>query len=194
MNTPDPIGGRYEVVVFGGGCFWCTEAVFLRLKGVISVTSGYAGGPSASSGQAPTYEQVSTGRTGHAEVIRVEYDPAVIPFRKLLEVFFASHDPTTPNRQGADVGTQYRSIILYTDYSQKIAAGRYVAELTAAKRYPDPIVTEIKLLDRFWPAEEYHRDFYAKNPDQSYSQAVIAPKVEKTAERFGALMKHGERA
>ena len=141
--------GQTETIVFGGGCFWCTEAVFLRLQGVRSVTSGYAGGPSASSGQTPTYEEVSTGKIGHAEVIRVEYDPAAIPFSKLLEVFFMAHDPTTVNRQGADTGTQYRSIILYTTESQKLEVERYIAELTAVKALSNPIVTEIKPLDRF---------------------------------------------
>lgn len=164
-----------KVVVFGGGCFWCTEAVFLQLKGVRSVTSGYAGGGTKRS----TYEQVSTGTTGHAEVVRVEYDPAVIPFRKLLEVFYGAHDPTTLNRQGADIGSQYRSIILYTDESQKHEAEGYSAELAAAKKFPNPIVTELKPLDRFWPAEAYHQTYYAKNLDTPYAEAVIAPKVEK---------------
>lgn len=164
-----------EIVVFGGGCFWCTEAVFLQLEGVKSVTSGYAGGTVPN----PTYEEVSSGRTGHAEVVRIEYDPNELPFSKLLAVFFSSHDPTQLDRQGADVGPQYRSIILYTGERQRREAESCVAELTAAKKYPQPIVTEIKALTEFYPAEEYHRDFYAKNPDAPYARSVIVPKVEK---------------
>src|SRR3989344_1452633 len=136
MNGQKSERQRREVAVFGGGCFWCTEAVFLRLKVVTAVTSGYAGGRT----ERPTYDAVSSGRTGHAEVIRIEYDTAVIPFSKLLEVFFMAHDPTTVNRQGADTGEQYRSIILYADETQKIEAERYNAELVAAKKFPEPIV------------------------------------------------------
>lgn len=178
-----------ETVIFGGGCFWCTEALFLRLKGVTSVTSGYAGGPLTSSGQAPTYGEVSMGKTGHAEVIRVEYDPAVISFSKLLEVFFSAHDPTTLNRQGADTGEQYRSIILYTTQTQKAEAEACIAELTAAKKFADPIVTKIEALDRFWPAEEYHRDYYANHPGEGYARAVIAPKIEKLEREHPDLLK-----
>lgn len=173
-----------EVVAFGGGCFWCTEAVFLMLQGVRAVTSGYAGGTTDD----PTYERVSAGDTGHAEVIRIAYDPAVVPFRTLLEVFFASHDPTTRNRQGADVGTQYRSIILYATEAQRAEAEAMIRELTAAGKFSSPIVTEIALLERFWPAEAYHRDFYAKNPDEPYATAVIAPKVEKVKKEFSGLV------
>ncbi|MDP3727331.1 MAG: peptide-methionine (S)-S-oxide reductase MsrA [bacterium] len=185
---------RTEVIVFGGGCFWCTEAVFLRLKGVTSVMSGYAGGLSTHStdaqglGQAPTYEEVSTGRTGHAEVIHIEYDPTVIPFSKLLEVFFMAHDPTTVNRQGADVGEQYRSIILWTNEDQKREAELFIAELTAGKKFPEPIVTEVKALERFWPAEEYHRDYYAKHSGEAYSQAIIAPKIRKLKREHSDLL------
>ncbi|MBI4132302.1 MAG: peptide-methionine (S)-S-oxide reductase MsrA [Candidatus Sungbacteria bacterium] len=175
---------RTETIVFGGGCFWCTEAVFLGLKGVIRVTPGYAGGHTEN----PTHEQVSTGRTGHAEVIGIEYDPMLIPFRKLLEVFFMAHDPTTVNRQGADVGEQYRSIILYTDERQRLNAESFIAELTAAKKFPNPIVTAIKPLERFWPAEEYHRDYYTRNPDAPYSQAVITPKMQKARQQFPELL------
>lgn len=178
-----------EVIIFGGGCFWCTEAVFLQLKGVSTVTSGYAGGPSTVSGQAPTYEQVSSGKTGHAEVIKIEYDPGRIVFRKLLEVFFVSHDPTTLNRQGADVGTPYRSIVLYTTDAQRQEIEAMIAELTAAKKYVNPIVTEAKALDVFYPAEAYHQDFYAKNSGEPYAQAVIAPKVEKVQKEFAELSK-----
>lgn len=171
----DQAQNKTETIVFGGGCFWCTEAVFLELKGVVSVTSGYAGGTLEN----PTYNQVSAGGTGHAEVIKIEYDPSVIPFRKLLEVFFTAHDPTTKNRQGGDVGDQYRSIILYTTEEQKHEAEAYIRELTEAKKFPNPIVTELKALDRFYKAEDYHLDFFAKNLDNPYAEAVIAPKVEK---------------
>jgi len=176
---------QHEVVAFGGGCFWCTEAVFLMLKGVEKATSGYAGGTTAN----PTYELVSSGATGHAEVIEVVYDSNAIPFRKLLDVFFAAHEPTTLNRQGADTGTQYRSIILYTTGAQQAEAAAMIRELSAAKMSPSPIVTEVKKLERFWPAEGYHRDFYAKNPGEPYAAAVIAPKVEKTKREFPGLLK-----
>lgn len=179
---------KHEVVAFGGGCFWCTEAVFLMLKGVEAVTSGYAGGTTAN----PSYDQVSSGITGHAEVTRIEYDPSMIAFRKLLEVFFSAHDPTTLNRQGADVGTQYRSIILYATDAQKDEAEAMIRELTAAERFPSPIVTEIAPLDRFWPAEGEHQDFYAKNPGEPYAAAVIAPKVKKVKKQFFQLLKSPE--
>ncbi|MBI4132610.1 MAG: peptide-methionine (S)-S-oxide reductase MsrA [Candidatus Sungbacteria bacterium] len=185
MTSPSD---KIEIIVFGGGCFWCTEAVFLQLKGVRSVTSGYAGGIVPD----PTYEQVSTGKTGHAEVIKIEYDSAIIPLRKLLEVFFVSHDATTLNRQGADVGSQYRSIILYTTAAQRQAAETMISELTKARKYSNPIVTEIAPLETFYPAEEYHRDFYAKNPGEIYSQSVIAPKIEKVQENFSELLKTAE--
>ncbi len=174
-----------ETIVFGGGCFWCTEAVFLRLPGVNSVLSGYAGGKMEN----PSYEMVSTGKAGHAEVIKVEYDPAVIEFTKLLEVFFSAHDPTTPNRQGADVGTQYRSVIFFTEESQKQEAERCIAKLNEQKKYPAPIMTRIEKLDRFWPAEEYHQNFYARNPDEPYSQAIIKPKIEKLEREYRDLLK-----
>jgi peptide-methionine (S)-S-oxide reductase len=173
------------VVAFGGGCFWCTEAVFLELKGVLSVTSGYAGGSSPN----PTYEQVSTGKTGHAEVIRIEYDPNIIPFSKLLEIFFTAHDPTTLNRQGADVGTQYRSIIFYGTEAEKREAEAYIQELTAAKKFEKPIVTEVKPLDLFYPAEQYHQNYFERNPGEAYAEAVIKPKVEKVRHTFSDLMK-----
>lgn len=174
-----------ETVAFGGGCFWCTEAVFLQLRGVIFVMSGYAGG----SVPDPTYEEVSSGHTAHAEVVKIEYDPDVLPFRKLLEVFFSAHDPTTPNRQGADVGTQYRSIILYTTDEQKREAENVMAELTAAKKFDTPVVTELKLLEAFYPAEEYHRNYYEKNPGVPYAETVIAPKVETVRREHPGLLK-----
>jgi len=172
---------QLEIAVLGGGCFGCTEAVFLQLKGVGSVVSGYAGGSVLN----PTYDQVSGGKTGHAEVIKIEYDPAVIQFHKLLEVFFASHDPTTPDRQGPDVGSQYRSILLYTTKQQREEAERHIKELTAAGKYGRPIVTEIAPLTAFYPAEEYHQRYYERNPNVPYAEAVIKPKVEKVKKEFG---------
>lgn len=177
-----------EMAVFGGGCFWCTEAVFRELRGVMSVMSGYAGGTM----ERPTYEAVSSGKTGHAEVIRIEYDPVQIAYKTLLTVFFATHDPTTLNRQGADVGTQYRSIILYTSAAQKKAAEKFIAELNASSAQGKSIVTEVKPLERFYEAEAYHRDYYAKNPDQPYCQVVIDPKLKKVREEFAKLLKNSE--
>lgn len=174
---------KTETIVFGGGCFWCTEAVFGILKGVVSVMPGYAGGTTPN----PTYESVSTGTTGHAEVLKVEYEPETISFRDLLTVFFASHDPTTRNRQGADVGPQYRSIILYTTPEQKTEAEKYIAEI--APEYPSQIVTEIKPLEQFFPAEAYHKNYYENHQEQGYSQFVIAPKVEKIQKEFQQLLK-----
>ena len=178
-----------EKISFGGGCFWCTEAVFLEIKGVKAVTPGYAGGNPRADGADPTYEEVSTGTTGHAEVIQIEYDPLVVPFSRLLEVFFASHDPTTLNRQGNDVGTQYRSVILYSTEAQKEEAERAIRELTEKKAYQKPIVTEIAALTKFYPAEEHHKKYYATHPNESYSQFIIAPKVEKVRKKFKELLR-----
>jgi peptide-methionine (S)-S-oxide reductase len=164
-----------ETAVFGGGCFWCLETIFGRLKGVSKVTSGYAGGQMAN----PTYEQVCSGRTGHAEVFHVEYDPAVIGYRDLLEVFFKAHDPTTLNRQGTDVGSQYRSIIFYADASQKAAAESVIAELGGVGGFKQPVVTEVKPLETFYPAEDYHQDYYRRHPENAYCQAVIGPKLAR---------------
>src|SRR3989344_6036989 len=171
-----------RTAVFGGGCFWCTEATFEMLKGVHSVIPGYAGGSSLN----PTYEAVCGGTTGHAEVIKIEFDPGVISYEDLLTVFFAVHDPTTPNRQGNDVGTQYRSIILYTDEQQKIQAENVVSELS---KEGDRVVTEIKPLEKFHPAEDYHKDYYPKNPDQAYCRLVINPKLKKLKEKFQDILK-----
>lgn len=164
-----------ESAVFGGGCFWCIQAIFSRLKGVDKVTSGYAGGKTAN----PTYEQVCSGRTGHAEVVKIDFDPATITYHNLLEVFYKAHDPTTINRQGADVGTQYRSVILYSGDDQKSAAEKYIAQLTEDKAFSQPIVTEVKALEVFYPAEDYHQDYYQLHPEKGYCQAVIAPKLAK---------------
>jgi len=166
---------RRELATLAGGCFWCLEAAFDQLKGVAGVQSGYAGGTIAN----PTYQQVCTGRTGHAEAVQITFDPEVISFRELLEVFFVIHDPTTLNRQGPDVGTQYRSAIFYHTAEQKAEAERVIAELIVAKVWEDPIVTEVAPLRVFYPAEEYHRDYYRRNPNQGYCQVVIAPKLAK---------------
>ena len=170
---------------FAGGCFWCTEAVYAEIKGVEGVTSGYIGGKVPN----PTYKDVCTGLTGHAEAIEIEYDPAVVPFEKLLEVFFATHDPTTLNRQGADVGTQYRSGIFYHDDEQKRIAAEVITKLNAARVFPGPIVTEVTPASTFYAAEDYHQDYFAKNPFQPYCQAVAAPKVQKVRKVFKDLVK-----
>ena len=170
---------------FAGGCFWCTEAVYAELKGVKSVTSGYIGGQVPN----PTYKQVCTGMTGHAEAIEIEYDPAVVPFEKLLEVFFATHDPSTLNQQGADMGTQYRSGVFYHDAEQKRIAEEVIAKLDAARVFPRKIVTEVTEASIFYPAEDYHQDYFANNPFQPYCQAVAAPKVAKVRKVFKELVK-----
>jgi len=168
-----------ESIILGGGCFWCTEAGFLVIKGVKKVTSGYAGGTKVN----PTYEEVSTGETGHAEVIKVEYNPKEINLEKILDVFFTLHDPTSLNMQGADIGTQYRSIILYNILSQKMAIKKYIEKIKA--NYKKPIVTEIAKLKKFYPAESYHKDYYAKHQNQPYSRLVIEPKIKKIEKNFG---------
>ena len=169
-----------EVATLAGGCFWCLEAAFQDLKGVERVQSGYAGGRVAN----PSYEQVCTGTTGHAEVVQITFDPEVVSFDDLLHVFFTIHDPTTLNRQGVDVGTQYRSAIFYHTADQKAAAERVIAELQSEHVWDDSIVTELKPLEAFYPAEEYHRDYFRRNPTQGYCSAVIAPKVAKVRKLF----------
>ena len=170
--------------VFGGGCFWCTEAIFKMLKGVVSVTPGYAGGSKPN----PTYDEVCGGGTGHAEVLRIEYDPAIISFRTLLTVFFATHDPTTLNRQGTDIGTQYRSIILFTTPAQKEEAEKFIHEVDTSSIKGDPVVTEVRPLTKFYEAENYHRDYFARNPDKAYCELIISPKVEKVQKEFAELL------
>ena len=169
---------------FAGGCFWCTEAVYERIDGVRSVTSGYIGGEVPN----PTYKDVCTGLTGHAEAVEIEFDPAVVPYEKLLEVFFATHDPTTLNRQGADVGTQYRSGVFYPDDEQKRIAEDVIRRLDAARVFPGKIVTEVTKATTFYPAEAYHQDYFANNPRQPYCQAVVAPKVDKVRKVFKDLL------
>ena len=174
-----------ELATLAGGCFWCLEAVFERIDGVLGVESGYAGGRTAN----PTYKQVCTGATGHAEVIQVSYDAAKLGYRDVLEIFFAFHDPTTMNRQGADVGTQYRSAIFYHDARQKAEAEAVVRELTEARVFDAPIVTEITPLGTFYKAEPYHQGYYRQNPDQPYCRAVIAPKVAKLRAKYASRLK-----
>ena len=169
-----------ESAVFGGGCFWCTEAIFTELKGVTKVEPGYSGGAVPN----PSYEQVCTGSTGHAEVVRVTFDPSVITYTELLQIFFTVHDPTTKNRQGADVGTQYRSIILYQTPEQKSTAEQVVKDVEARGIWNAPIVTQLEPFEAFYPAEDYHRDYFKNNPRQPYCQIVIAPKVRKFREHY----------
>lgn len=164
---------KTETAILGGGCFWCVEAVYERLPGVLAVTSGYAGGATEN----PTYEEICTGRTGHAEVVQIEYDPEKISYEKIIDLFWDAHDPTTLNRQGADVGTQYRSIILTGDAEQERIAKE--SKVRAQPRFRSPIVTEITPLTKFYPAEDYHQDFYRGNPRHPYSMGVIRPKLEK---------------
>lgn len=174
-----------DLATFGSGCFWCTEAIFLDLKGVIKVTSGYAGGIVEN----PTYEQVCSGTTGHAEVVQVEFDPAVISYEQLLEVFFLTHNPTTLNRQGNDVGTQYRSVVFYHDEEQQVLAQKILKKIDGEKVYDAPIVTSLEPYTKFYPAEAYHQNYFANNPDQPYCQVVIDPKVAKFRKKFTVLRK-----
>jgi peptide-methionine (S)-S-oxide reductase len=169
-----------QLATLGGGCFWCLEAVYLELQGVEKVASGYSGG----SVRNPSYRQVTTGTTGHAEVVQLTYDPDKISFREILEVFFTIHDPTTLNRQGADVGTQYRSAIFYHDDEQRQIAEEIIAEFDTADIWPNPIVTEVTALDVFYEAEDYHQDYYRQNSNQPYCNIVISPKVAKFRKKF----------
>ena len=172
-----------QTIVLGGGCFWCTEAVYVKVKGVTDVESGYSNGQP----ERPSYEQVCTGMTGHNEVVKLTYDPAQISLRQILEIFFVIHDPTTLNRQGNDAGTQYRSGIYFTTEEQKKEAGHMVAQLNAEKLFGKPVVTEVLPLANYWPAEEYHQDFFEKNPHQGYCVAVAGPKVAKFRKTFSEL-------
>jgi peptide-methionine (S)-S-oxide reductase len=174
-----------KVIVFGGGCFWCTEAVFRMLKGVVSVIPGYAGGEQVK----PTYEEVSSGETEHAEVIRIDYDPNMVNFSDLLTVFFVTHDPTSVDQQGSDVGSQYRSCILYTDNDQREGIQKFIEEINASEKLGRPVITEVEPLKDFYPAEEYHREYYARNPMKAYCQLVIQPKLRKLRKEFEQLLK-----
>jgi len=168
-------GVSSEVATIAGGCFWCIEAVFQKVDGVESVVSGYTGGATVN----PTYQQVCTGKTGHAEAVQVNFNPSKISYREILEIFFSIHDPTTMNRQGADTGTQYRSAIFYHNEQQKAVAEELIGELNKANLWKEPIVTQIVPLDVFYPAEEYHREYFSRHPEQAYCQMVIAPKLKK---------------
>ena len=174
-----------ETATLGGGCFWCIDTIFRELKGVEKVESGYAGGKSAN----PTYRDVCSGTTGHAEVVQVTFDPSVLSFRDLLGVFFTIHDPTTLNRQGADVGTQYRSAVFFHSPEQKRVAEELIAELNAAGICDRPIVTEVVPFEKFYRAEDYHQGYYRANPEQGYCQAVISPKLAKFRKRFAAKLR-----
>jgi peptide-methionine (S)-S-oxide reductase len=175
---------KIEKAVFGGGCFWCTEAVFKMLKGVHTVLPGYAGG----STENPTYEQVSSGMSGHAEVIYIEYDPEIVKYKDLLTVFFGSHDPSTLNRQGNDVGTQYRSVVFYTTPEQKQEVEAFIKELDASSIEGKPVVTEVVALTKFYEAEKYHQNYFANNRAAGYCQVIINPKVEKVQKKFAELL------
>ncbi len=174
-----------ELATLAGGCFWCLEAVFQQLRGVTKVVSGYTGGSVAN----PSYQAVCSGATGHAEVTQVSFDPTVIAYRDLLDIFFTIHDPTTLNRQGADEGTQYRSAVFYHSAAQRTEAERAIKELETEKVWDDPIVTEVVPLEQFYPAEGYHQDYYARNPNQGYCRAVIAPKVAKLRSKYFEKLK-----
>lgn len=179
-KTPAPASGKTETATLGAGCFWCVEAVFQEVKGVISVESGYAGGPKAN----PTYEEVCTGNTGHAEVCQIKFDPEVLTFKSVLEVFWKTHDPTTLNRQGNDHGTQYRSVVFYHSEEQKALAEKYKKDLDASGAWSKPVVTEISPAPKFWIAEPYHQNYFRQHPNQGYCAFVIAPKMEKFRKVF----------
>lgn len=174
-----------QIAVFGGGCFWCTEAVFKTLKGVSAVLPGYAGGTTAN----PTYAQVSGGATGHAEVVYMEFNPQEVSYKTLLTVFFGSHDPTTVNRQGNDIGTQYRSVIFYTTLEQKKDAETFIKEINDSSKEGARVITDVEPLDKFYEAENYHKDYFAKNPGNPYCEIVINPKLDKVKEHFADLLK-----
>ncbi|MBP9686639.1 MAG: peptide-methionine (S)-S-oxide reductase MsrA [Candidatus Doudnabacteria bacterium] len=175
-----------ETAVFAGGCFWCLEAVFQQVKGVEKVVSGYAGG---GTGDAPTYEQVGMGRVHHAECVQLTFDPVVVTYETLLDIFFTIHDPTTLNRQGNDVGEQYRSAVFYVTEEQRKWAEQKITELVASGEFSDPLVTQVQALDRFYTAEEYHQNYYQENKQQPYCQLVISPKIKKFHEKFKELLK-----
>ncbi len=179
------MANEWQKATLAGGCFWCLEAVYLEVEGVEAVVSGYAGG----SVPDPTYEQVCTGTTGHAEVVQITFDPEMISYRELLEIFFSVHDPTTLNRQGADVGTQYRSAIFYHSDEQQEIAEAMISELDASDRWDHPIVTEVEPLDVFYPAEDYHQGYYENHSERGYCQMVIAPKLAKFQKKFVARLK-----
>lgn len=185
MNNGHTTDKKLQVATVGGGCFWCVEAIYNDMKGVISAVSGYAGGHVKN----PTYEQVCGHRTGHAEVVQVTYDPAIITYRDVIEIFFSIHDPTTLNRQGNDVGDSYRSIILYHDAEQERIAKQVIKELTEAHAFHDPIVTQVVPLEEFYRAEDYHQEYFLNNPNNSYCRFVVAPKVAKFRKSHSEMLK-----
>lgn len=185
QNKKNKMNNNFDVATFGNGCFWCTEAIFQQLKGVEKVISGYAGGNVKN----PTYREVTNGTTGHAEVLQITYDPDVISYRELLDVFFYTHDPTTLNRQGADVGTQYRSAIFYHNENQKVEAEKIILQLEKEKVFSDKIVTEITPFDVFYLAEDYHQNYYNNNKNQPYCRAVINPKLDKFVKKYQSKIK-----
>ncbi|MGA0569567.1 peptide-methionine (S)-S-oxide reductase MsrA [Variovorax sp. VNK109] len=182
-NTPDR--AQLETITLGGGCFWCTEAVFDRVRGVVDVESGYSNGD----GPQPTYEQVCTGRTGHNEVVKLQFDPKQISLREILEIFFVVHDPTSLNRQGNDVGTQYRSGIYFSTPAQKQVADDIIREMSQDKTFGAPIVTEVLPVSNYWPAEDYHQDYFVNHPNQGYCAFVVGPKVDKFRKTFSSRVK-----
>jgi len=184
-NEKTIINNKQEIATLGGGCFWCLEAIFDDLKGVLEIVSGYTGGETPN----PTYQQVCTGMTGHAEVVQITFNPQVISFENLLTVFFSLHDPTTLNRQGADVGTQYRSAIYYHNEKQETTAKQVISNLEASKAFNGPIVTELTAFELFYPAEDYHQEYFTQNGQQPYCRAVIAPKVAKFRKVFADELK-----
>jgi peptide-methionine (S)-S-oxide reductase len=185
MSSVNAVPAGHELATLAGGCFWCLEAVFLEAEGVVRVESGYMGGHTSN----PTYKEVCSGRSGHAEVVQITFDPSKISFRDILEIFFAIHDPTTLNRQGNDIGTQYRSAVFYHSAEQKAAAESAIAELTAERAFPNPIVTEVAPAARFFRAEDYHQEYFPNNPEQPYCQFIVAPKVAKFRSKFSARRK-----
>lgn len=184
------MAGRIDTITLGGGCFWCTEAVFVKVRGITDVESGYSNGTTIQ----PSYEQVCTGRTGHNEVVKLQYDPAQIGLEQILQIFFLIHDPTTLNRQGNDVGTQYRSGIYWTTPGQDQVARDFIDMLERDRVFRDPVVTEVQQMHNYWPAEDYHQDFFERNPYQGYCMAVAAPKVAKFRKTFAALWQDGPAA
>ena len=184
-TTGQTTGNTVDMATLGGGCFWCTEAVFLQVKGVEKVVSGYMGGKVKN----PTYKEVCSGLTGHAEVIQITFDPTVVSYEEVLEIFWNTHDPTTLNRQGADEGTQYRSVVFYHSPQQKATAEAYKKQLGDARTFPNPIVTEISPAAEFYEAEDYHQNYYSLNPGQGYCQYVIRPKVEKFKKQYAGKLK-----
>lgn len=187
-SAPKNNDSNHSVATFAAGCFWCTEAVFLRIKGVHKVVSGYTGG----SDPKPTYQSVCSGLTGHAECVQITFDPKVVTYEQLLDVFFHTHDPTTLNRQGGDVGTQYRSAVFYHDEAQLTAARKMIFDLDQSGTFDMPIVTTLEKLGKFFPAEDYHQDYFKLNPGNPYCQVVVGPKVSKFQKRYKALLKDDE--